>query len=154
VFWLLQIGAYETFVRRMIRRAPNAALAAVAAFNFFRRDEVYHPAAGNATVITAVPNSYYGSGGLLLHGNQFYQKEFLQPVCCSNEFLSVNMTLQTGQVIEECNNLSSRAQQLLWIRLAAAAAAAAAAWHNKIPLNHVARSCRESSQIERFLQTG
>jgi hypothetical protein len=48
---------------------------AVTAFNFFRRDVTYRAAGanetnGNATIIPAVPNSYYGSGALLLQGTE------------------------------------------------------------------------------------
>lgn len=61
--WLLQIAAYETFLRRMIRRAPGAALLAVAAFDFTSmglslRDSWGPPTASNMTRL----RPYYNSG--------------------------------------------------------------------------------------------
>lgn len=56
-----QVAAYEQLLRRLIRRAPNAALLAVGTFNY-QRLPLSPGAQGTSPSSSDVPNPLYGSG--------------------------------------------------------------------------------------------
>jgi hypothetical protein len=62
-----QVAAYEQLLRRLIRRAPDAALLAVGTFNF-QRFQISPAAQGVAPTAVDVPNPLYGSGVFCLQG--------------------------------------------------------------------------------------
>jgi hypothetical protein len=64
-----QVAAYEMLLRRLIRRAPDAALLAVGTFNF-QRFQVSRAAQGVQPTAVDVPNPLYGSGMVACEGLQ------------------------------------------------------------------------------------
>jgi hypothetical protein len=61
------VAAYEQLLRRLIRRAPDAALLAVGTFNF-QPFQVSPAAQGVQPTAVNVPNPLYGSGMIAYQG--------------------------------------------------------------------------------------